>query len=207
LQKIYHELALHKLCKDISAKYKFEFNLDSVLSRLLYARIIFPSSKLTTRKLSERFLEQPDFEIQHMYRALEIIAREMDFIQSPVYENSLRVSPRNTGVLYYDCTHYFFEIEQAAGLKQYGHSKEHRPNPIVQMGLFMDGDGIPLAFSINRGNTNEQVTLRPLEEKYCRISSLLSSSCVRTPGWHRRKTGNSTIKANGPLLRPNRLNN
>ena len=165
LRKIYHELGLHRMCKDISAKHKFEFDLNSILSRLLYARIVFPSSKLTTHRLSEKFIEQPNFEIQHIYRALGIISEEMDFIQSSVYENSLRISKRNTGVLYYDCTNFFFEIEQEGGLKQYGCSKEHRPNPIVQMGLFTDGDGIPLAFDINKGNTNEQVTLRPLEEK------------------------------------------
>ncbi len=82
-----------------------------------------------------------------------------------MYENSLKVSKRNTNVLYYDCTNYFFEIEQEDGDKQYGPSKDHKPNPIVQMGLFMDGDGIPLAFSINKGNTNEQLTLKPLEKK------------------------------------------
>ncbi|MGB9856499.1 MAG: IS1634 family transposase [Caldisericum exile] len=165
LQKIYHELKLNKLCKEISLKYKFTFNLNSVLSRLLYARIIYPSSKLATFQLSTRFIEQPDFELQHIYRALEVIAKETDLIQSYLYKNSLRISKRNTGVLYYDCTNYFFEIEQEDGLKQYGVSKEHRPNPIVQMGLFMDGDGIPLAFVINKGNINEQLTLKPLEEK------------------------------------------
>ncbi|OPY58594.1 MAG: Transposase DDE domain protein [Pelotomaculum sp. PtaU1.Bin035] len=165
LQKIYHELRLNKLCTEISRKYKFAFNLDSILSRLLYARIIYPSSKLATFQLSTRFIEQPHFELQHVYRALEVIAREADSIQSSLYNNSLRISKRNTGVLYYDCTNYFFEIEQEDGLKQYGPSKEHRPNPIVQMGLFMDSDGIPLAFCINRGNTNEQLTLKPLEEK------------------------------------------
>lgn len=82
-----------------------------------------------------------------------------------MYRNSLKVSKRNTNILYYDCTNYFFEIEQESGLRQYGPSKEHRPNPITQMGLFMDGDGIPLAFSITAGNTNEQITLTPLEEK------------------------------------------
>lgn len=165
LQKIYHELKLNKLCEEISLKYKFTFNLDSVLSRLIYARIIYPSSKLTTFQLSNRFIEQPDFELQHIYRALEVIANESDFIQSFLYKNSLKITKRNTGVLYYDCTNYFFEIEQEEGLKQYGVSKEHKPNPIVQMGLFMDKDGLPLAFAINKGNTNEQLTLRPLEEK------------------------------------------
>lgn len=165
LQQIYHDLNLHKICKQISNKYKFSFNLNSILSRLIYGRIIYPSSKLATHQLSSKLIEQPDFEIQHVYRALEVIAKETDFIQSELYKNSLKVSKRNSGILYYDCTNYFFEIEQEEGLKQYGYSKEHRPNPIVQMGLFMDGDGIPLAFSIHKGNTNEQITLKPLEQK------------------------------------------
>lgn len=165
LQKIYHELGLHQICKYISDKYKFSFNLDSVLSRLIYARIIFPASKLATNSLSSKFIEPPNFDIQHIYRSLEILAKESDFIQSSLYKNSLKVTKRNTNVLYYDCTNYFFETTQEDGLKQYGPSKEHRPNPIVQMGLFMDGDGFPLAFSINKGNTNEQLTLKPLEQK------------------------------------------
>lgn len=165
LQQIYYELGLHKICRDILKKYKVTFNLDSILSRLVFGRIIFPSSKLATYHLSNRFIEKPDFELQHIYRALEIIAKETDFIQSSLYNNSLKIVKRNTRVLYYDCTNYFFEIEQEDGLKQYGPSKEHRPNPIVQMGLFMDADGIPLAFNINKGNKNEQLTLKPLEEK------------------------------------------
>ena len=165
LKKIYHELGLHEVCKDISQKYKFDFDLDSILSRLIYGRVIYPSSKLATYELSKRFIEQPNFDLHQIYRALEVLAKETDFIQSSLYENSLKVSKRNTGVLFYDCTNYFFEIEQEDGDKQYGPSKEHRPNPIIQMGLFMDGDGIPLAFSINRGNMNEQLTLKPLEKK------------------------------------------
>ena len=96
---------------------------------------------------------------------MEVISKETDFIQAELYKNSLKYSKRNTGILYYDCTNYFFEIEQEHGLKQYGYSKEHRPNPIVQMGLFVDGDGIALAFNITKGNTNEQITLKPLEQK------------------------------------------
>lgn len=165
LQKIYHELKLDRICREISQKYKFDFDLDSILSRLLYGRIIFPSSKLATYELSKRFIEQPDFDLHQIYRALEVLAKETDFIQSSLYENSLKVSKRNTGVLFYDCTNYFFEIEQEDGDKQYGPSKDHKPNPIIQMGLFMDGDGIPLAFSMNKGNTNEQLTLKPLEKK------------------------------------------
>ncbi|MDI6619681.1 MAG: IS1634 family transposase [Clostridiales bacterium] len=165
LQKIYHELCLNKICKEISQKYKFDFDLDSILSRLIYSRVIYPSSKLATYQLSKRFIEQPNFDLHQIYRALEVLAKEIDFIQSSLYENSLKICKRNNGVLYYDCTNYFFEIEQEDGNKQYGPSKEHRPNPIIQMGLFMDGDGTPLAFSINKGNTNEQLTLKPLEKK------------------------------------------
>lgn len=165
LEKLYYELGLNQICEAISNKYKFEYDLNNILSRLLYGRIIFPASKLATKDLSKKFIEQPNFELQHIYRALEVISKENEFIQSELYKNSLKVSKRNTGVLYYDCTNYFFELEQENGLKQYGPSKEHRPNPIVQMGLFMDGDGIPLAFNITSGNTNEQTTLTPLEEK------------------------------------------
>lgn len=165
LQQLYHQLGIHRICKKISNNYKFTFNLDSILSRLIYGRILFPSSKLNTYQESKHLLEQPDFELQHIYRALEVIAKETDFIQSELYKNSLSVLKRNDRILYYDCTNYFFEIEQEDGLKQYGFGKDHKPNPIVEMGLFMDGDGIPLAFSIHSGNTNEQMTLRPLEEK------------------------------------------
>lgn len=165
LQEIYKELKLDKICKQISKKYKFEYDLDSILSRLIYTRILEPSSKLSSFESSKNFLEQPNFELQHIYRALEVIANETEFIESEVYKNSLSVVNRNTKVLYYDCTNYFFETEQAEGLKQYGVSKENRPTPIVQMGLFMDANGYPLAFCINPGNTNEQVTLKPLEKR------------------------------------------
>lgn len=165
LEKLYYELGLDKICSEISDKYSFKYDLNNILSRLLYGRIIFPSSKLATYNLSKQFIEQPNFELQHIYRALEVIAKENEFIQAELYKNSLKKSKRNTGILYYDCTNYFFEIEQEEGIKQYGPSKEHRPNPITQMGLFMDGDGIPLAFNISAGNTNEQGTLTSTEEK------------------------------------------
>ena len=165
LQRLYHELGLHRICAQIAGKYKAEYDLSGILSALLYTRILFPGSKRSSHEISKRFIQGPEFELHQVYRALDLISKESDLIQAQVYKNSLRLSKRNTGVLYYDCTNYFFEIEEESGLKQYGVSKEHRPNPIVQMGLFMDGDGIPLAFSINKGNTNEQLTLRPLEKK------------------------------------------
>jgi len=166
LQRIYHVLGLDKICKKIEGRHKITFDLSSILSRLVYSRVIYPASKLATYRLSKRFIEQPHFELQHIYRALGVIAKEIDFIQAELYKrSSVNMAERNTGVLYFDCTNYFFEIEQEYGLKQYGYSKEHRPNPIVQMGLFLDGDGIPLAFSITEGNQNEQLTLKPLEQK------------------------------------------
>ena len=165
LQSIYHSLGLDKICGMLAEKHSFAFNLNSILSRLIYGRVIFPASKLATLRLSEEFLEAPDFELHHVYRALSVLAAESDFVQAALYKNSDKADPRNTGVIYYDCTNYFFEIEEEDGGRRYGFSKEHRPNPIVQMGLFMDYNGIPLAFCINPGNTNEQITLEPLERK------------------------------------------
>ena len=95
LQKIYHELKLDKICKDISKKYQFDFDLDAILSRLIYGRVIFPASKLATYTLSKKFIEQPQFDLHQIYRALEFLAKETDFIQSSLYENSLKISKRN----------------------------------------------------------------------------------------------------------------
>lgn len=165
LQDIYYSLKINNICKDITDKYQFKYDLNDILSKLIYSRIIYPSSKLKTLELSRNFIEQPNFEYQHILRSLEVIAKESDFIQSELYKNSLKYSKRNDKVLFYDCTNYYFEIEDDDEFKKYGKSKEHRPNPIVCMGLFMDGDGIPLSFDTFPGNTNEQVTLKPLEEK------------------------------------------
>ena len=165
LQDIYYKLKLDKICNKITEQHQFKFDLNDILSKLVYSRILFPASKLKTLELSKRFLEQPNFEYQHIERALPVICENMDFIQSELYKNSNEYMKRNNKILYYDCTNYYFEIEEESGLRQYGKSKENRPNPIVQMGLFMDGNGIPLAFDITPGNTNEQKTLQPLEEK------------------------------------------
>ena len=165
LQDIYYKLGLNKICNEITDKHQFKYDLNSILSRLIYGRIIYPSSKLKTLELSKNFLEQPNFELHDIYRALEVIANESDFIQSELYKNSLNFMKRNDRVLYYDCTNFFFEIEEESGLRQYGKSKENRPTPITQMGLFLDGDGIPMSLGIFAGNTNEQITMKPLEEK------------------------------------------
>ncbi len=165
LQQIYNELNIPKIIKNISQDHKSTYDLNQVLSRLVYSRILFPASKNATLKLSKKFLESTSFDLQHIYRGLDVIGDNIDYIQSEIYKNNKELYGENSKILYYDCTNYYFEIEQEGGLKQYGLSKEHRPNPIVQMGLFMNGDGLPLAFVINKGNTNEQVTLKPLEEK------------------------------------------
>lgn len=165
LQDIYYSLGLDKICKSISEKYKFDYDLNDILSMLVYSRIIAPGSKLSSLESAQRFLEQPKCELHQIYRALEVIAKENDFFQSELYKNSQNVINRNKEVLYYDCTNYYFEIEAEDDFRKYGVSKEHRPNPIVQMGLFMDADGIPLAFSVFDGNQNEQPSMSPLEQK------------------------------------------
>lgn len=167
LQKIYHELKLDLMCKAISKRHSFQYDLNDILSRLLYGRIIEPDSKRATCRFAETLIEQPEFQDHQVYRALSVLAEESDFIQEKVFRNSYALGKRHTGVIYYDCTNFFFEIEQSDenGLRTYGKSKENRPLPLVEMGLFIDHDGIPLAFSIHPGNTNEQVTLRPLEKK------------------------------------------
>ena len=163
LQQIYYKLGLPSICRSIKKDSSFEYDLDSILSRLIYGRLLFPSSKLSCYEQSKSLLEPPKFELHHVYRALSVLADNSDMIQAELYKRSKKVIKRSTGVLFYDCTNYFFELEQESGLKQYGPSKEHRPNPIVQMGLFMDRSGIPLAFCINPGNKNEQSSLAPLE--------------------------------------------
>ena len=122
-------MGFDKICKAIARKHGFKYNLNSILSRLLYTRILYPSSKLSSFALSSRFIEKPDFSLEDIYRSLSIINEESDYIQSTLYRNSLKISKRKTGVIYYDCTNYFFELEQADGLKQYGASKENRPLP------------------------------------------------------------------------------
>ena len=165
LEKIYNQLNLKKICDSIQDKYQFHFDLNEILSYLVYARIIFPSSKLETFNQCKNFIKQPSFELHDEYRALNYIAQNMDFIQEQLFINSKDILKRNSKVIYYDCTNYFFEIDSQDDLRRYGISKEHRPNPIVGMGLFMDGDGLPLSFNIYPGNNNEQTTLIPEESK------------------------------------------
>ena len=165
LQKLYTELKINDICDSIQKKYQFHFDLNEILSYLVYARIIYPSSKLETFKQCQNFIEQPKFKLHDEYRALSYIAENMDYIQEELFNNSKNIIKRNSKVIYYDCTNYFFEIDNEDDIRKYGISKEHKPNPIVGMGLFMDGDGLPLSCNIYPGNQNEQKTLIPEETK------------------------------------------
>ena len=168
LQSIYYGFQMNKTCRKLKAKYKFKYDINAILSDLIYARVLEPASKRSSFKTASEFMEKPAYKLHDVYRALDVLGNECDFIQSEVYKNSHFIGKRNDQILYYDCTNYYFEIEQEDGDKKYGKSKEHRPNPIIQMGLFMDSDGIPLAFSLFPGNTNEQKSLKPLEQKLIR---------------------------------------
>ena len=165
LQFIYYQMQMNKICRKLKQRYKFKYDINAILSDLIYARILEPCSKRSSYKAASEFLEKPSYELHDIYRALDVLGAECDMIQAEVYKNSHFMGERNDKILYYDCSNYYFEIEQEDGSKKYGKSKEHRPNPIIQMGLFMDGDGIPLAFSLFPGNANEQTSLKPLEKK------------------------------------------
>ena len=165
LEDIYYSLKLDKICKNISAKYKFEFDLSEVLSYLVYSRIIYPSSKLKTYELSKNFLEIPKYYLNNIYRGLTYLNKELNYIQKELYNNSKNIVDRNTRTIYYDCTNYYFDISEEDELRKYtGNAKDKKAKPVVGMGLFMDGHGYPMAMNIFPGSQNESTTLIPLEE-------------------------------------------
>lgn len=165
LQKIYYELGLDYICKKIAKKHKLlRYDLNGILSMLVYTRILYPGSKRSSLEDAGKFFEQPGCTLEQVYRALSLLAEEFNEIQADVYKRSLKLGKRNTQVVYYDLTNYFFECEEEGGLVQFGHCKEGRPLPIVQMGLFMDHDGFPLAMCIEPGNKAETGTLKPMEQ-------------------------------------------
>lgn len=203
LHPFFCELGLDVICSQIASRSKFQYDLTDIMKKLVYGRILFPDSKLGTWQQSQSFIEPPKFDLSDIYPALGVMSRESDFIQSQLYHNSLQSNARDTTVIYYDCTNYYFEIEQSdrelwdlqpgadesekeyvkkRGLRKYGHSKENRPNPIVQLGMFMDSDGWPLAFCVNPGNTAETQTLQPLEEKLANNFNLSKFVCCTDGG-------------------------
>ena len=202
LQKIYYSLGLDKICKEISSRHPFKYDLNDILSKLVYTRTLYPSSKLAANKQAKVFLEEPSFELYDIYRALSVLSEENDFIQSELYKNSQKVIERRDDILYYDCTNYYFELEEADDLRKYGKSKQHQPLPIVGMGLFMDHDGIPLAFYIYPGNKNEQPTLKPLEKKILKdygLDQIIVCTDAGLSSKSNRKFNDRTI--NGERLR------
>ena len=165
LEDIFYDLKLDQICKKIQKSSKETFDLTQLFSHMIYSRILSPGSQRHTYKQAKKYIESPKYHLYDEYRALDLLAKHSEFIQKSLYENRKNIVPSASSIFYYDCTNYYFEIEEAEGLKQYGYSKEHRPNPIVQMGLFVDQYGFPLGFSLTPGNQNEQTTLKPLEKR------------------------------------------
>ena len=165
LVKILYDLKINKISRYIKDHHLFEYDINRIIIDLVSSRIIDPTSKRSTYEFAKTLLSEPNYELHDLYRSLSILAQYSDYIQNELYCNSNYIVPRDTSVLYYDCTNYYFEIEDEKEMRKYGKSKEHRPNPIVQMGLFMDADGIPLSMCINSGSDNESICVVPAEKK------------------------------------------
>ena len=178
LQRILYQENISQMVKEIKSRHSFQFNLEKIICDLIYARILDPSSKKSTYDYCHSLLEAPDYELHDVYRALDIIHKETDFIQSFLYQQSVKCSCRDTSVLFYDCTNFFFEIDDEDELRRVGFSKEHRTTPIVQLGLFTDRRGIPLGFSVFNGSQSEQISLTPLEEKILNDFNLPDSRLI-----------------------------
>lgn len=175
LQSVLSSLGLNEILAKVAEKSKAEFDLNAIVIYLIIDRIIHPSSKYGAWSRKHAYLQDWNFELHQIYRALDLVGKNMDFIQQELFKSTTSTLDRNTEVLYYDCTNFFFETEQGdpdreivdengqqitvQGDRQYGHSKENRPSPIVQMGLFVDKNGIPIRFNIFPGNRNEQISI------------------------------------------------
>ena len=178
LKDIYYSLKIDKIVKEITKKYKFEFDLNEVLSNLVFSRIIYPSSKLKTFELSKNFIETPKYNLEYIYRGLTYLNNELDYFQKELYNNSKSVIDRNTKIMYFDCTNYYFSINEEDELRKYGKGKDHRPNPLVGMGLFMDGNGLPIAMNIFPGNENETKELLPLQKQIVNDFNLQNNKTI-----------------------------
>lgn len=178
---LYNTLGLPQICRELQKGIKAQYSLNEILEALVVLRILYPCSKKSTCELNSKRIRKTSFALEDVYRALTLLSSHIDDIQARVWQNSQKLMRRNTRVIYYDCTNYYFEIEDndrdyvdmetgevIIGLRKRGKSKENRPNPIVQMGLLMDGDGIPLSFIIFPGNESEQPSLQRIEEMVAR---------------------------------------
>ena len=182
LQQIYHELEIHSFFKNVTSDMKIEFDPNLVNRFMIYSRILNPDSKLGAHQNLSLYYEQPDFDYVHILRTMDIMKDHYEEYIRHLFEKSCNIIKRDTSVCFYDCTNYYFETEiddedyvdevtgeTIKGLRKYGPSKEHRPNPIVEMGLFMDRDGIPLSMCITSGSDNEQTTAIPLEQQMTKM--------------------------------------
>ena len=182
LQKIYQDLGLKDFFQDIQDNSKMSFECNTINRFLTFARILDPKSKHGTFDELDSYFEQPNFSYHHILRFMDVLHDNYDAYIERLFVNSNKVVKRNTSVCYFDCTNYYFEtegeddeyVDEATGellkgFRRYGPSKEHRPNPIVQMGLFMDGQGIPISMCVNSGSDNEQKCAVPLEQKIVRM--------------------------------------
>lgn len=165
LKDIYYSLKVDKIIKNVSKKYKFEFDLNEVLTNLVFSRIIYPSSKLKTYELSQNFIETPKYNLENIYRGLTYLNIELDYIQKEIYNNSKAIINRDTRIMYFDCTNYYFNINEENEFQKYGKGKDGKAKPLVGMGLLMDGNGFPIAMVIYPGSDSETKKLIPLQEK------------------------------------------
>lgn len=182
LQSIYHDLRIKDFLSQIQDASRVTFDCDTINRFLTFARILDPDSKLGTFDKLDTYYEQPSFGYQHILRFMDLLAPHYDGYLEHLFLNSSNVRKRNTSVCYFDCTNYYFEIEREddeyvdevtgeilKGMRRYGHSKQHQPAPLVQMGLFMDGNGIPISMCITPGSDNEQTCAIPLEKKLVKM--------------------------------------
>lgn len=183
LKNIYAKLNLSDFFKSVSSDRKITYDCNKICQFLTYARILDPASKYGTYDKLDTYYEKPQVEYQHMIRFLDILDRNSDKYLKHLFDNSENIVKRDTSVMYYDCTNYFFETEKPdeeivdevtgeiiLGLRQFGISKENKTSPIVEMGLIMDSRGIPISMCIHPGNTNEQLTAVPLEKEVIRMT-------------------------------------
>lgn len=183
LQEIMRHLKLKDFFSEATEGRKITFDCYTILRFLTYARILDPGSKFSTWEHLENYYEKPDFDYQHIMRCMDVMYENYESYLGWTYEKSCSAIKRDTSVLYYDCTNFYFECEKEdeavvdevtgeimSGLRKYGVSKEHRPNPIVEMGLFMDKNGIPISMCLHPGNTSEQLTAVPLEKEILKMT-------------------------------------
>lgn len=183
LKDVYAKLNLSDFFKSVSSDRKITYDCNKICQFLTYARILDPASKYGTYDKLDTYYEKPQIEYQHMIRFLDILDRNSDQYLKHLFDNSENIVKRDTSVMYYDCTNYFFETEKPdeeivdevtgeiiLGLRQFGISKENKTSPIVEMGLIMDSRGIPISMCIHPGNTNEQLTAVPLEKEVIKMT-------------------------------------